>query len=148
MSSVVEKGFKPVRGILTEGRFLVLEAAGVAMTNPTAACAKGNNGSPKVALTPARPLHDRVLQRWVIHVAVLGGRDITFSSAVDGLFLCNGGVMCADGGRAVVFTVGFTPGQGHSFEVKGSPGKFLSVDKKKISFEGKGGFWQVFSVTG
>lgn len=149
VSSLVEKGFKQVRGMLTEGRFLVLEMNGSALTNPSS-CAK--SGANSVRLTRARPEHDRTIQRWVIHAVEIGGDEFTFSSAVDGQYICADGELCTEADDATVFVVGFEPGKGHSFQVQGSESctcDFLVVDAEgNLSFQGEEDFWQVFSVTG
>jgi phospholipase C len=148
VASLAETGFKTVRGMLTEGRFLVLETDGLALTNPSTCGSGSGSESDDLALTRASPQHDRLLQRWVIHAVVIGGDEFTFTSAVDGRYICDGGKLCGDSGKATVFVVDFKPGKGHGFEVKGSGGGFLVASGKKLSFSGEEAFWQVFSVTG
>lgn len=58
MNLLVEEGFKPVRGQLTEGRFLTFEINGFALTN-----VDGKFASTSVAAKN----HDDVKQRWIIH---------------------------------------------------------------------------------
>ncbi|KAF7122733.1 hypothetical protein CNMCM5793_000843 [Aspergillus hiratsukae] len=58
MSLLVEEGFKRVRGLLSEGRYLVFETSGLALTNVDG----------KVAdLSAATAAHEDIRQRWIIH---------------------------------------------------------------------------------
>lgn len=72
LAAEVERGFKPVRGRLTEGRFLVLEMDGAALTNPGPPT---DRVAVAVTLTPATPDHAAAAQRWI----------------VDGRFVCRQG---------------------------------------------------------
>lgn len=75
-----EDGFKQVVGYLTEGRYLVLEKAGSALTNEAR--------RDYLAVTPATELHDAMAQRWVIHYTADEESEIfTLSSALDGRWL-------------------------------------------------------------
>ncbi|PNY26837.1 Non-hemolytic phospholipase C [Tolypocladium capitatum] len=142
IASVVERGFKPVRGKLTEGRFLVFEKNGLALANP-GKCRR----DPNVALTRASKGHRHELQRWVIYAVQLGGSEFTMQSAADGRFICRGGLMCKEKQNAQVFEVGYEPSKGYTLKPKGS-GKYLDVDSdKELSFDGALGHWQVFSVS-
>lgn len=75
-----EDGFKEVRGYLTEGRYLVLEKAGAALTS-----------NPKhwpLATSRAFELHNSKAQRWVLYYH--GGEEsglFLMSSALDGRWL-------------------------------------------------------------
>ncbi|PHH74029.1 hypothetical protein CDD80_3412 [Ophiocordyceps camponoti-rufipedis] len=86
MASQVEKGFKSIRGRLTEGRFLVLEMESHALT----ASPEAN----KATLTASTEQHDCPQQRWIAHAKERGGDEFTLSSAVDGRFLCGEAELC------------------------------------------------------
>lgn len=61
ISLVTEQGFRPVRGNITEGRYLVLEKDGQTISNL--------NGS--LGLTSASVAHDAITERWMVHVGNL-----------------------------------------------------------------------------
>ena len=68
MSLLSEEGFKPVRGYLTEGRFLTFEMDGYALTT------SGNGTGTIFVGTKATPDHEGIEQRWVLQ-AVGSGSD-------------------------------------------------------------------------
>jgi phospholipase C len=75
-----EDGFKEVVGYLTEGRYLVAEKGGSALTN--------SGERDYVTATPATDKHDSKHQRWVIHYTEDAESEIfTISSALDGRWL-------------------------------------------------------------
>jgi phospholipase C len=81
-----EDGFKEVVGYLTEGRYLVAEKGGYALTNS----GKRNY----VTVTPATEKHESKHQRWVIHYTSDPESEIfTISSALDGRWLGARGVL-------------------------------------------------------
>ncbi|CEO59130.1 Putative Phospholipase C [Penicillium brasilianum] len=81
-----EDGFKEVVGYLTEGRYLVAEKGGSALTNS----GKRNY----VTVTPATEKHESKHQRWVIHYTSDPESEIfTISSALDGRWLGARGVL-------------------------------------------------------
>ncbi|KAJ5161901.1 phosphoesterase family-domain-containing protein [Penicillium capsulatum] len=74
-----EDGFKEVIGYLTEGRFLVFEKFGAALTN---------SGREHYTTKPAVQKHDLKSQRWVIHYTEDEESNIfTISSALDGRWI-------------------------------------------------------------
>lgn len=79
-----EEGFKEVVGYLTEGRYLVFEKDGVALTNPSA----NANGTGQVTVSRATKDHRSKNQRWVIHYT-RGEESGIFkvSSALDGRYI-------------------------------------------------------------
>lgn len=81
-----EDGFKEVVGYLTEGRYLVLEKGGSALTN--------SGKRDHLTVTPATPKHEAKSQRWVIHYTADPESEIfTISSALDGRWLGARGVL-------------------------------------------------------
>lgn len=89
-----EDGFKEVVGYLTEGRYLVAEKGGSALTN------SGERGY--VTATPATDKHDSKHQRWVIHYTEDAESEIfTISSALDGRWLgARGALLDSDRGAS------------------------------------------------
>ena len=59
MASLVEEGFKEVSGYLTEGRWLVFEQNGYAMTN-------AGDDARDITLTPTTDGHEARAQRWMV----------------------------------------------------------------------------------
>ncbi len=89
MSRVVEEGFRLVQGYLTEGRYLVLEQDGHAITNL---------GGSDFVLSAATDRHESKSQRWVVHATggapTDGGQGASsgqyvISSAVDGRYIAS-----------------------------------------------------------
>ncbi|KAM0547825.1 hypothetical protein ACHAPJ_010171 [Fusarium lateritium] len=138
-ASLAEKGFKSVRGLLTEGRTLVLEASGQAVSV--------NSKGKAVSLSSATKSHDTVQQGWILHAEAVGGDEFTISSADNGLFICNNLQLCKDSKSASVFVVDFKPSQGHSFKARKN-NQYLAVGRKKqLTWQKSQAFWSVFSVT-
>jgi phospholipase C len=133
---VSEQGFKTVRGALTEGRYLVLEMNGYALAN---------NGS-AISATKATAKHDAKAQRWVAYQAAAGGKDFTFSSAVDGKFVGSQGGLVASSVQAATWTV-VDLGNGKGYTINGTSG-YVTIGKEGGIALGKavGGFG-LFSVT-
>ncbi|GJN81972.1 hypothetical protein PLIIFM63780_005508 [Purpureocillium lilacinum] len=137
---LVEKGFKPVRGKLTEGRFLVPEINGQALTSGSA-CGSQDG----ICATKATDKHDSAGQRWVAHVLELGGTEFILSNAADGRYICNSEKLCNDKGDAMKFEVGFTPSKGYSFRMGSGHYLLASVDGDLQESDNQH-FWSMFSV--
>ncbi|KAF5008766.1 hypothetical protein FDECE_5004 [Fusarium decemcellulare] len=138
-SHLAEKGFKPVRGLLTEGRTLTLEASGQALT------ASPSRGA--VVLSAAGRDHDNVQQGWVIHAVEVGGNEFTISSADTGLYICDNLKLCNAAAKAVIFVVDFAPGKGHSLKLKDINSYLAAHRKKAPTWQKRQAFWNIFSVT-
>lgn len=78
MPSLVEDGFKSVRGRLTEGRYLTFETSGLALANP--------NGS-VVAMSAATKDHEVIEQRWIIHAVRNVADTFLLQSAIDKAYI-------------------------------------------------------------
>ena len=117
-----EEGFKSVRGQLTEGRYLVFEMDGYALT--------GANGT--LAASSATAQHESKNQRWVLHQVTAGGNTFTLSNVIGGF---NKTVTIDDLGN----------GNGHTVR---SDGTYVAIDAagQIISGTRSSGF-KVFSVT-
>lgn len=140
LTTVVERGFKPLRGQLTEGRYLVLESSGYALTNP------GRWLSDKVIVSNATANHEFVAHRWIAHVAQLGGDRFSLQSAGDRRFLCNDGSLCADEQSADLFVVRFFPGKGYTWARK-DRGDYLAVVDGRFTLANEAAYWAIFSVS-
>lgn len=79
-SLVYENGYKLMRGYLTEGRWLVFESNGYALSNPS-------DSRKQFEPTTATADHDSLAQRWVAHALTEEGTLFQISSAVDGKYL-------------------------------------------------------------
>lgn len=135
ISALSEQGFKEMRGALTEGRFIVFEQNGLALTN------SGFKTGDIFSVSRATNDHSDINQRWVVHQQEAGGDQFTISSAVDGQVA----VSQSTGIRAELFTVGFVSGSGYSLQ--GKNGNFVSVSDGKVVLSTQKSFWKAFSVT-
>ncbi|KAK9438411.1 Phosphoesterase [Metarhizium brunneum] len=135
MAGLVEHGFKPIRGKLTEGRYLVLEMGRYALAS-----------ADKVVTGKACGRHDSKSQRWVVHVEELGGTRFKVSSGESGKYVCAGLALCSDKCKAIVFDVRFKPGRGYSFAVR--DGEYLVADDRgELSLNGSSAYWTIYSVS-
>lgn len=140
-SLLAEEGFKRVRGDLTEGRYLVFETSGFALTNP-------GNGALRMSSTPVSEEHEDVRQRWIIHrVGEESGDWFVIQSAVDGRYVTY--LQGLTSWRALAETYRISDlGDGKGYRLR--PSGFLS-----LGVDGRGGVLQkmkgerfsVFSVT-
>ncbi|KAL7793641.1 putative phospholipase C [Trichoderma ceciliae] len=142
MGSQVEKGFKPMRGMLTEGRHLVFESGGFALAQKT-------TFARAIVLGQATARHDSPSQRWIAHAVAIGGADFTLSDDEYANYICASGSLCSNPRDAVVFTVSYTRGKGYAFNVKGTQ-YYLSIGRlgtwSYASLKGELAFWQGYSV--
>lgn len=105
-----EDGFKEVVGYLTEGRYLVLEKSGSALTN------NARQGS--LTATSVTALHDSKSQRWVIHYTEDKESEVfTVSSALDGRWLGPSGTLVDQGANAAPVRISFL-GNGHGYTLQ------------------------------
>lgn len=138
-SLISEKGFKSVRGYLTEGRFLTFEASGYALTNP------GNKAATYNA-TKAVSSHDGVGQRWVIHETATDSRLYTISSAVDGRYI-GPQLSLVSQKDALVHNITYLGG-GKGYSLLNSNGKYITVDTNgTVAISGSGQGFTIYSVT-
>lgn len=142
LSSLSEQGFKAVRGLLTEGRYLTFEMNGLALANP------GPQGSSFVT-TRASKAHSGIAQRWVLHQLVAGENKFTISSAQDGRYIGTGATFCESNSAAEVFTINFVGSQGYSLQT--ANGQYLAADQSRGPQFGtnsnKPSYFSIFSVT-
>lgn len=139
VSSLSEQGFKSMRGALTEGRYIVFEMNGYALTNA---------GKPSTTFTAseASSSHTSINQRWVVHSLVDGGNTFTISSAQDGRYIGSHTAMVNSASGAETYTVSFVTGQGYA--LKKENGKFVKIDGTgTIVVTSAAAFFKAFSVT-
>lgn len=135
-----EDGYKQVIGYLTEGRYLVFEKAGKALTNT-------GDGS-RLSATPAVSDHSKKEQRWVIHYS--SGEEsqlFKISSALDGKWIGPRGVLLPANKRDLAAEIKITfrgNGKGYSLQYANS-GNF-SIVEQSMGLNGTSGY-QVWSVT-
>ena len=147
MSTLVEEGFKQVQGYLTEGRWLVLEQDGYAITN------MGDDAS-DIVLTSATSSHESKTQRWVIHerggAPVDGGHTSTgtyfLSSAEDGRWLADHTSLSTSMSGAETYSITFL-GNGQGYSLMKENGKYLNVQDGQIYISSDVSGWHVYSVT-
>ncbi|KAF4638055.1 hypothetical protein G7Y89_g2 [Cudoniella acicularis] len=125
-SKLSEEGYKAVRGYLTEGRYLVFEMNGFALT----AVAGSNN----IIGTKATADHRSKSQRWVLHSiggsAVDGGKGagtFVLTSAVDGRYLTSQTSLDATKAAAGTYTI-MDLRNGKGYSMMNGNGKYLSLD--------------------
>jgi phospholipase C len=110
MHTLSGQGFKPMRGALTEGRYLTIEANGFALTNPS-------TSTNQLSTTAALADHSDIHQRWVVHQldVALDVPQFNISSAVDGKYLSQHTSLSTAVAGAEVYTVTFLGnGQGYT----------------------------------
>lgn len=101
LSKLVEEGFKSVRGKLTEGRYLVLETMGLALSNIYGRL---------VSLTLATKDHKDIRQRWILH-SVDGSHysnSFYMQSAADKKYITPDGGLDSDVANAQAFSFDYT----------------------------------------
>ena len=140
-SLVSEPGFKRVRGYLTEGRYLVFEMNGNALTN---------NGS-SIGGSTATTQHDSKKHRWVVHQqgsAQQGSLSASFqiTSAEDASFVAADGTLVGDPSNAGVFTISDL-GNGKGYVVQGPSGYLIIASDGSVSWGSQPSGFSLFSVT-
>lgn len=97
MSSLVEEGFKTMRGQLTEGRYVVFETDGFALTNLGGI----------VGISSGNRKHDKIEQRWILHSLANYGNQFYLQSAKDKKYIRAGGTMTSDKTKAQTLTIDY-----------------------------------------
>lgn len=137
VSSLVEQGFKQVRGNLTEGRYLTFETSTLALAN----------SGKKLTCTSKSSQHNSVSQRWVLHPAATPTDAIfTISSALDGTYIGSAGTLTKSANKAAKFTMDYTA-SGSSYALSRKAGMFLQCGKsvKDVAASAASAF-EIFSV--
>ncbi|KAH8648435.1 putative hemolytic phospholipase C precursor [Xylariales sp. PMI_506] len=131
-----EDGFKGVRGYLTEGRYLVFESNGYALTN-------SNSG---LAATAATSSHNDIRQRWVLHATTQEGTTFNVNSAADDLYITKSTTLASGTGDADVLDITYI---GNSqYVIKRQDGTYLNIGSNgHITSDAKATPYNVYSVT-
>ena len=142
VSSLSEKGFKSVRGALTEGRYLTIEMNGYALTNPA-----GKATSKKLTSSKATADHADKSQQWIVHQLAQDGNTFIVGTALDSLYMGNETNLWNNSGIAMPYQIEFQGGsQGYAFMQQN--GKYLQLDSKgHVSVTSKKSGFNLFSVT-
>lgn len=139
VSSLSEQGFKAMRGALTEGRYIVFEMGGYALTN-------AGHPSTDFAASKATATHNDINQRWVVHSLVDGGNTFTISSAKDGRYIGAHTALIDDSRGAETYQVTFKAGEGYSLQKEN--GKYITVDEQgHVQITAEASYFKAFSVT-
>lgn len=137
VASLSEQGFKPMRGALTEGRYIVFEMSEYALTKA--------GGSSDFSATPATPSHSDLNQRWIVHGLVDGGDTFTVSSAVDGKYISSN-IPGKETNGQEVFTVSFLAGKGYALQRE--TGTYVAIDEYgNVNSVDTISYFTAFSVT-
>jgi phospholipase C len=136
VASLSEPGFRPVRGYLTEGRYLTFEANGQALTN-----IDGGLGS-----SASTSSHDSKAQRWVIHAIEIGGSKFRISSSLDGSWITASMGLGKLKSLACIFDLSYDSSNGHT--IRALNGTYLGADGDgKVALVSEPRYWDTFSVT-
>lgn len=138
-----EDGYKECIGYLTEGRSLVFERNGWALTNP------GGNQA-HVTISRATKDHDDIKHRWVIHYTEDEESQIfKISSSADGRWIGKGGKLLPSGqkDRAAEIKITFHGnGKGYELQFAGSH-NFIVDHQSAMKMQGEQAGFKVWSVT-
>lgn len=155
MDALVEDGFKQLRGAITEGRYITIEAAasGLGLTRTK----KG-----KVIAASGDGAHKDILQRWVLHTADdnrFGKAFYLQSAALEKGFIAPNGRLTKDRKDAQVFLFEYSAaGTAFTLQVQGANGgKYVSFGEKRklsekcravadINWKGEGDRFSIFGV--
>lgn len=136
VASWSEKGFKAVRGALTEGRYLTFELGGAALTN---------GGFQEFSSGKATAAHDDVKQHWILHEVVAGGNEFLISSAADGRYWGPHLTFCGKS-EAQSYAITFEASKGSA--LRATNGQYLTIDRwGSVRTQPTPAFFSVYSVT-
>lgn len=143
LTLLVEEGFKPVRGRLSEGRYLTFEAADMALTNVD---------GETVGLSAATANHEDIHQRWILHAIgdLATTNTFTIQSAVDKTYISGFplGGLTYDVAKAQAFAFSYTPnGATYSVSLRERANSFVSL-VEDIAWDHKiAGEFKIYSVS-
>ncbi|UNI19383.1 Phospholipase C [Purpureocillium takamizusanense] len=149
MASLVENGYKLVRGAITEGRFVTIEGNGLALAR---------NSEGKVLAVQKYEKHDEIKQRWILHSSDGNrfGNSYYLQSALDMMYIARGGGLTKDRNQAqeIIFTYSAsgsvytlsTKEGGHVGFTKTDGGNKKCRDVGKVYWNGEATKFQVFGV--
>jgi phospholipase C len=128
---------------MTEGRSIVIEANGFALTNP-------NTTAKQFTTTPATPDHESIFQRWVVWEIA---RESTFfhissavNSSVNGNWISQHSSLSNSVTRAEIYNITYV-GQDHYYFVKEN-GDYLGIETDgTLSFTDKPTAFNIYAVS-
>ncbi|KAJ6440221.1 non-hemolytic phospholipase C precursor [Purpureocillium lavendulum] len=149
MASLVEDGYKLVRGAITEGRFVTIESNGFALAR---------NSKGRVIAVESYRTHNEIKQRWILRSSDGNrfGNSYYLQSAVDNMYIASDGNLTKDQNRAQIFdftynaagstyTLGAGNGRHVSFKAKSTGGtKCRKVGE--VRYDGGAARFQIFGV--
>ncbi|KAK5112598.1 hypothetical protein LTR62_003912 [Meristemomyces frigidus] len=136
-SLATEQGFKPVRGQLTEGRYLTFESNGYALAN-----LHGTIGA-----SQATEGHEGKAQRFVVYEKKNSGKEFVVTSAVDGASISSSGALLGDTTTATVLIITDLGGC-NGYTVRRADGRYLGIGLDgKVGWKEHQAVFGVFSVS-
>jgi phospholipase C len=153
MDSLVEDGFKQLRGSITEGRYITIETDGLGLTRTK----KGN-----VIAAEILKKHQDIQQRWILHTSDnnrFGNSFYLQSAAMDKPYISTNGSLTTDPSDAQPFLFDYTA-LGATFTLQldnAGEGEYVSFAKKEkpndkcrgvgsIDWKGEASKFQIFGV--
>jgi phospholipase C len=138
-SLVYENGFKGARGAINEGHYLVFEANGYALSNPS-------DGKKQFGATKATAAHDAKAQRWIIHGVAEEGTAFNITSAVDGLYISQHSSLSVSVSGAEVYNIVYIGSSQYTLQKEN--GDYLNIAADgTLSFTSHPVPYNVYSVT-
>ncbi len=137
-SLIYEDGYKGVRGSLTEGRYLVFQSNGYALSIIP--------GETHFNATIATPSHESKNQRWVIHGLAEEGAVFNITSAVDGSYMAHKSSRSTDISDAESYNITYI---GSSlYTMQKSNGHYMNINPDgTLAWDSQSIPYSVFSVT-
>lgn len=133
-----EDGFKGVRGYLTEGRYLVFESNGHALTN--------RGVDKQFTASKAGDKHEDIKQRWVLHALEKEGTTFNVASALDGKWISQHSSLSVSQKGAQVYNI--TNMADGSYALQKENGRYLNIrEDGELSFDKDPIGYEVYSVT-
>jgi phospholipase C len=128
-----------MRGALTEGRYIVFELGGYALTN---------SGKPARDFTASKATstHNSINQSWVVHSLADGGNTFTISSAKDGRYIGAHTGLIDNSSGAETYTISYAASKGYALQKEN--GKYVTIDGNgNVEITNKATYFNAFSVT-
>lgn len=134
-----EDGYKGVRGYLTEGRYLVFESNGYALSNPHS-CRK------LLSTSPATADHASINQRWVLHALAEEGTIFNITSALDDMYISQNQSLSVSNAGAESLEVTYIGGSQYVMQM--ADGKYMNIQSDgSLSFDPQPTPYNIYSVT-
>ncbi|RDW63537.1 hypothetical protein BP6252_11082 [Coleophoma cylindrospora] len=138
-SLVYEDGFKGVRGYLTEGRYLVFESNGYALSNPS-------DSRNQFSTALATATHEAIAQRWVLHALATEGTEFHIKSAVNSMYMSQQSSLSASVSDAEIYNVTYVGSS--QYVMQRANGDYLNIKPNGgLSFNSWPVPYKIYSVT-